>query len=118
MRTAKRAAIGLAVFLIVVSAGWTQKKESATRSVAGMVTTADGKPAVGAVVQLKDTKTKQVRSFYTLEKGAYYFHELSTEIDYELSATFQGASSGTKTLTKFDSRKEAVFNLKLNPPKQ
>jgi len=35
-------------------------------------------------------------------------------LDYELKADFQGASSGTKTLSAFDSRKEAVINLKLN----
>jgi hypothetical protein len=87
------------------------------RSVLGTVTTSDGKPAVGAVVQLKDTKTKQVRSFYTQDKGDYYFHELSTDIEYELTASFQGASSNTRTLSVFDSRKEAVINLKLNPKK-
>jgi hypothetical protein len=118
--TAKRAAVCLTVFLIAVSTGVAQdkKKESTTRSVSGTVTTPDGKPAVGAVVQLKDTKTKNVRSFYTQDKGDYYFHELSTDIAYELSATYrdQGTilSSGTKTLSVFDSRKDALVNLKLN----
>jgi hypothetical protein len=83
--------------------------------VGGVVTSADDKPVVGAVVQLKDLKTKNVRSFYTQDKGEYYFHELSTEVDYELTATFQGASSKTRTLSVFDSRKDAVVNLKLNP---
>jgi hypothetical protein len=82
-----------------------------------VVTTPDEKPAVGAVVQLKDTKTKQVRSFYTQAKGDYYFHELSTDVDYELTATFQGASSKTRTLSVFDSRKEAIINLKLEAKK-
>ena len=119
----KLTAACLAVFLIAVSSGAAQKnkKESTTRSVSGTVTTADGKPAVGAVVQLKDTKTKNVRSFYTQDKGEYYFHELSTDIDYELSATFRDAgailSSGTKTLSVFDSRKDAHIDLKLNPKK-
>jgi hypothetical protein len=122
MRVTKLAALGLAIFLVVVSAGLSQnKKEPTTRSVIGVVTTPDGKPAVGAVVQLKDNKTKQVRSFYTQDKGDYYFHELSTDIDYELSASFrdQGTilNSSTRTLSVFDSRKEAVINLKLNPKK-
>ena len=114
----KITALWLAVFLICVPAGVAQKKKDpVTRSVIGVVTTADDKPAVGAVVQLTDTKTKQVRSFYTQDKGDYYFHGLSPDIDYELTATFQGASSNTRTLTVFDSRKEAVRNLKLNPKK-
>jgi hypothetical protein len=117
MRIAKSAAF-LAVFLIVVSAGVAQnKKEAATRNVSGTVMTPEGKPAVGAVVQLKDTKTKNVRSFYTQEKGDYYFHELNPDIDYELSATFryQGEilSSKPRTLSVFDSRKDAVIDLKL-----
>jgi hypothetical protein len=118
MQAMKWAALGLAMLLIAVPAGLAQKKkDSTTRSVAGTVTGLDEKPVVGAVVQLKDTKTKQVRSFYTQDKGEYYFHELSTDIDYELTATFQGASSSTKTLSVFDSRKEAVIHLKLNPKK-
>jgi hypothetical protein len=118
MQTTKLAAIGLAVLLISAPAGLAQKKkEPTTRSVSGTVTGPDEKPVVGAVVQLKDTKTKQVRSFYTQEKGDYYFHELSTDIEYELTATYQGASSATKTLSIFDSRKEALINLKVNPKK-
>ena len=71
----------LAVLLASAPAGLAQKKKGpATRSVAGEVTSADGKEVVGAVVQLKDTKTKQVRS-------------------------------------TFDSRKDAVISLKLNPKK-
>jgi hypothetical protein len=118
MQVSKVSALCVGALLVAVSLGMAQnKKESATRSVSGTVTTADDKPAVGAVVQLKDTKTKQVRSFYTQEKGEYYFHELSTDVDYELTATFQGASSKTHTLSVFDSRKEAVMNLKLEAKK-
>ncbi|MEI9975884.1 MAG: carboxypeptidase-like regulatory domain-containing protein [Ignavibacteriota bacterium] len=118
MQVWKLAAIGLAALLIVAPAGFAQKKkDSSTRSVVGTVTGPDEKPVVGAVVQLKDTKTKQVRSFYTQDKGDYYFHELSTDVEYELTASYQGSSSNARTLSVFDSRKEAVVNLKLNPKK-
>jgi len=118
MQATKAAVLGLAMLLIAAPAGLAQKKkDSSTRSVTGTVFSPDEKPVVGAVVQLKDTKTKQVRSFYTQDRGEYYFHELSTDIDYELTATFQGTSSNTKTLSVFDSRKQAVINLKLNPKK-
>ena len=33
--------------------------------------------------------------------------------DYELRATFDGASSGTKTLSSFDSRQKATINIKI-----
>jgi hypothetical protein len=115
---AKTAAIGLAVLLLSVSAGLAQKKKDpATRSVAGVVTNSADQLVVGAVVQLTDTKTKQVRSFYTQEHGDYYFHGLSTDIEYELVATYKGDSSKTRNLSVFDSRKEAVVNLKIEPKK-
>jgi hypothetical protein len=71
----------------------------------------------GAVVYLKNTKTLQIRSFFTQKDGSYYFHDLSPDIDYELKAEFSGASSGTHTLSSFDSRKLATINLKLNSKK-
>jgi hypothetical protein len=117
----KIAALLVGVWLISAPTGLAQKKKDPpTRSVSGVVTTSDDKLAVGAVVQLKDTKTKVVRSFYTVQDkpGEYYFHGLSPDTDYELSATFQGAASRTRTLSVFDSRKEAVINLKLNPKKE
>jgi hypothetical protein len=62
---------------------------------------------------LKNTKTLQIRSFITRDSGAYYFHGLNTDVDYELRADFDGASSKTRTLSSFDTRKEPVVNLKL-----
>jgi len=94
-----------------------KKAEEQNRSVKGAVRAADEQTVTGAVVQLKNTKTLQVRSFITKDDGSYYFLGLSPDIDYELRADFQGASSGTKTLSSFDSRKEAIINLKLNPKK-
>ena len=84
-----------------------------TRSVEGVVTDAAAKPVQGAVVQLKDSKTLQIRSFYTTEDGSYHFSGLSTNVDYELRAEHNGSSSGTKTLSNFDNRKTATINLKL-----
>jgi protocatechuate 3,4-dioxygenase beta subunit len=85
------------------------------RSVQGTVFDTNDAAVNGAVVQLKNTKTLQIRSFITKENGAYYFHGLSPDVDYELKAdNNQGASSSTKTLSSFDSRKEAVLNLKLS----
>ena len=52
----------------------------------------------GAVVQLKNTKTMQVRSFIAKDKGDYYFHGLSTDVDYELKAQANGKTSPSRTL--------------------
>ena len=109
-------AIAAAVLLLCATgllAQGKKKGEETTRSVEGIVTTSEDAPAPGAVVQLKNTKTLQIRSFIAKENGAYYFHELSPDVDYEIKADHQGASSGSKTLSSFDSRKKATINLKL-----
>jgi hypothetical protein len=108
----------LAVFLLCASATFAQKKKAeTTRSVQGTVSAADDSPVNGAVVQLKNTKTLQVRSFITKEDGTYHFYDLSLDIDFELKADYQGESSNTKKLSSFDSRKQNILNLKLNPKK-
>ena len=117
----KTLALLTAVLLLCAAGLFAQQKkkkgEETTRSVEGLVSTAEDAPAAGAVVQLKNTKTLQIRSFITKENGTYYFHELSPDVDYELKADFQGLSSGAKTLSSFDSRRTATINLKLNPKK-
>jgi hypothetical protein len=94
-----------------------KKDEDKLRMVQGEVTDAQGNATVGAVVQLKNVKTLQVRSFITQEKGTYQFHGLDPNVDYSLKADYQGASSSTKTLSSFDSRKQPVINLKIDAKK-
>jgi hypothetical protein len=89
------------------------RENSNTRSVQGVVTDGADNALEGAVVQLKDTKTLQIRSFITRANGTYHFHGLSREIDYELKADHQGKSSDSRRLSTFDSRKQAVMNLKI-----
>lgn len=87
-----------------------------TRTVTGVVLDPSGELVEGAVVQLKDTKTLRIRSYITLEDGAYSFHGLSTETDYELQAKFEGKASRTRRLTVYDTRKRANIDLKLEEP--
>jgi hypothetical protein len=108
------AAAACAIMLSSAPADAAKKNENATiRTVQGVVRNAQDEAVNGAVVQLKNTKTLQIRSFITRDNGAYYFHGLSTDVDYELRADFNGVTSGAKTLSSFDSRKTAVMNLKL-----
>jgi len=91
--------------------------DSHTRSVQGSVTAPDDSLVNGAVVYLKNTKSLQIRSFFTQKDGSYYFHDLSPDIDYELKAELNGLSSGAHTLSSFDTRKLATINLKLSAKK-
>ena len=89
------------------------KEDLSVRTLQGTVTDADDKPVNGAVVQLKDMRTLQVRSFITQDVGTYHFSGLKVENDYQVKAEFSGASSDTKTLSVFDNRRTPVMNLKL-----
>ena len=90
-------------------------RDQTIRNVQGVVTLPNGSPAEGAVVQLKNMKTLQVRSFITQEKGAYQFQNLPTTIDFELRADYKEFSSGNRSLSVFDKRLDAIVNLKLEP---
>jgi len=115
----KRTLVGLTALLMLLSATavFAQKKsEPTTRSVRGVVTDAGDAPVSGAVVQLENMKTQQIRSYITKEDGSYSFFELNTDTDYKLRAELKATStsSATKTLSSFDSKKQAIINLKLD----
>lgn len=90
-----------------------RREAKTTRSALGIVTGPDDKPLSGAVVQVKDMHTLQVRSFITQGDGAYHFSGLKNDDDYELLAKSGDMTSGTRKLSIFDNRKEAVINFKL-----
>src|SRR5690349_12039537 len=102
----------VATFLMLAAAAFAAdkppKEDLTTRSVQGAVTDASDKPVDGAVVQLKDTKTLQITSYITKDSGNYRFNGLSTNTDYELKADYQGATSGSKRLSSFDTRRNAI----------
>ncbi len=109
----------IALFALAALVGFAQdskkdKRQAATeRIVQGSVYDSNDKFVNGAVVQLKDLRSLQVRSFITQENGAYHFSGLKVDNDYQLKADFKGYTSGWKTLSVFDTRKEPVVNLKL-----
>jgi hypothetical protein len=107
------AAAACLVVMFFASALLGQNDDTGTRSVQGVVTDASEKPVAGAVVQLKDTKSLQIRSFLTEADGSYHFAGLSTNVEYELEAKKDGVTSGKKTLTVFNTKKAATVNLKL-----
>lgn len=111
----------LALVAIPASAQWKRAKDKQdpnTRSLQGFVFDEVEKPAKTAVVQLKNTKTLEIRSYITQEDGRYQFHGLSTNIDYELKAERGDLASPAKRLSVFDTRSKAVINLKLEPKKK
>jgi Carboxypeptidase regulatory-like domain len=90
-----------------------KNEDATTRTVEGMVTNAANQPVANAVVQLKNAKTLQIRSFITQEDGSYHFAGLGTDVEYQLKADHNGVSTSWKTLSIFNSKKTPVINLKL-----
>lgn len=88
-------------------------EDTSTREVEGRVTNAANQPVADAVVQLKNTKTLQIRSFITQTDGNYHFAGLQADVEYQLKADHDGVSSSWKTLSVFNSKKNPVINFKL-----
>ena len=103
-------AIGTAVCVMVTVAPAAAQQQ--TRSLQGQVTENDA-AAGNAIVYLKNTKTLAVKTYIADEKGMYHFNALSPNVDYEIYAEKDSRKSDTKTLSSFDSRKQATINLKL-----
>ena len=114
----KPAAAACVVALLVCCAAFGQRNDSNddsnTRSLQGIVTDASAHTVAKAVVQLKDTKSLQIRSFITDSDGSYHFAGLSPNVEYEIKAEHDGASSPKKTLDVFNTQKTVTINLKLN----
>lgn len=91
-----------------------KKKEAPTRSVKGIVTDENDNP-LQAVVQLKNTRTMDVRSYYVGEDGRYYFSGLDLNTDYEVRAFLDGWQEKTRRVSAFDDRMELFYQLTLKP---
>jgi protocatechuate 3,4-dioxygenase beta subunit len=89
-----------------------------TRTVQGIITDSSGAPVAKAVVQLKDTKSLQIRSFITEADGSYHFAGLSPNVEYELKAQHDDAKSDRKKLSIFNSKKVATMNFKLTSKRE
>jgi len=94
------------------------KREAQLRTVRGIVADKSSEnPVPSAVVFLKNTRTNAVRSYITDEEGNYRFSGLDPNTDYEIHAEKDGAKSASHTISSFDSKKEIVFNLKIEKKK-
>jgi len=108
----------IAIVLLSAALSAQQKNQDATvRNLEGVVTDASGQLAAKAVVQLKNTKNLQIRSFVTQQDGSYHFMGLSVDVEYQVKAERDGAISSWKSLSVFNGKKTPVINLKLKAKK-
>ena len=55
-----------------------------------------------------------VKTYIAGQDGGFRFPALSPNVDYQIFAEHAGKRSGVKTLSAFDSRREARINLKID----
>jgi len=110
------AGLVLSVFgatLLLPAPAQAKSRPEAFRTLTGHVFSKDNKPVSKAVVYLKNTKTHLIENYISDPDGSYHFPWLSPTVDYQVHAEFQGASSDTKIISSFDSRKELDIVLRL-----
>ena len=109
----RKLSVGVAVVFTAALACAVAQNQGALRTVSGHVVNAHGQPLLKAVVHLKNTRTLAIKTYITEADGTYRFTALSPNVDYEIYADYENARSDTKTLSAFDSRKQATINLKV-----
>jgi hypothetical protein len=83
-----------------------------TRTVQGIVTN-DGEPIRGAVVQIENRATQQLRTYVTQQDGAYHFAGLLFDVDYQVWAKRGDKETKRETVSQFDSKKVVKLDLVL-----
>jgi len=110
--TASLLALTLAIAATLITPA--AQAQSGTRTLVGFVFNKAEQPLPNAIVYLKNTKNLNVKTFIAGNDASYRFTALSSNVDYEVWAEYQGAKSDTKTLSSFDTRPNARINLKVN----
>jgi hypothetical protein len=90
------------------------KGDATGRLLIGKVVNRQDSPLASAVVYLSNTRTRAVKTYIVGADGMYRFPSLSSNVDYEVYAQFDGRKSDTKTVSQFDNRQEVTVNLKVD----
>jgi len=94
-----------------------KKAETELRTIHGAVLDKDDNPAASSIVYLLNRKTQAVRTYIADSSGNYRFSGLDPNADYEVHAEHDDLTSGTRTITSFDSRRDLDLTFKLTRKK-
>jgi len=105
----------LLVALSAVSGTAADKKDKAVgRLLFGKVLDPQDNPLPDAIVYVTNTRTRAVKTYIVGPDGTYRFPALSTAVDYEVFAQYNGRKSDTKSVSQFDDRSQVYVDLKVN----
>src|SRR3979411_804821 len=108
-------AVCVLVALGAVAHASPDKKDKAVgRLLYGKVLDHQDNPVPNAVVYLTNTRTRAVKTYIVGPDGTYRFPALSTAVDYEVYAQYEGHKSDVKSVSQFDDRSQVYIDLKIN----
>ncbi len=107
----------LLVFSLAASAAPDKKDKQVGRLLFGKVLDPQDNPVPDAVVYVTNTRTRSVKTYIVGKDGSYRVPALSSAIDYEVYAQFNGKKSDTKSVSQFDDRSQVYLVLKVDPRK-
>jgi len=103
--------VGVCVLPTAASA---QKQKQVGRLLFGKVLDTRENPLKDAVVYVTNTRTRAIKTYIVGADGTYRFPALSTAVDYEVYAQYNGRKSDTKSVSQFDDRPQVYLDLKVD----
>jgi hypothetical protein len=107
-------ASALVIALTSVSGALDKKEKTVGRLLYGKVLDPRDNPVKDAVVYVTNTRTRAVKTYIVGVDGSYRFPALSSAVDYEVYAQYNGKKSDTKSLSQFDERPQVYLDLKVD----
>ena len=94
-----------------------KRAEAQLRTVHGSVLDKAENPVPSSVVYLKNLKTQAVKTYIADDTAHYRFSGLDPNVDYEIHAEHADATSPTRTISSYDTRRDIELTLKLSRKK-
>ena len=107
----------LALLALVATAAHARQEKGQLRTVHGTVYNSSDQPVGSAIVYLKNMRTQAIRTYISDRNGQYRFSGLDPNADYHIHAEHQDFTSGTRTISSYDSRHDILLDLKVNRKK-
>ncbi|MGB9145196.1 MAG: carboxypeptidase-like regulatory domain-containing protein [Acidobacteriaceae bacterium] len=108
------AVLSLALLALAALLPAIQAQNFGQRDLEGKVIGDRGVPISGAIVYLTNSRNSDVKTFITTGDGSYRFDYLADDTDYIVWAAFHSKKSSHRTLSSFDQRKVAYFDLHIS----
>ena len=90
-----------------------QKNKPVGRLLLGKVLDRQDNPLPNAVVYLTNSRTRAVKTYIVGPDATYRFPALTTSVDYEVYAQYEGGKSDVKSVSQFDDRSQVYIDLKI-----